>query len=192
VRITFVRFLSRGPHALTPALSRGRAGDALTPALSRGRAGEGDKENTMNSRTKIYTAKNLRKDATVPEKIIWDILRNRRFHNLKFRRQHILNGYIVDFYCHEIRLAVELDGVVHDDPDQATYDRERQNSLEKWGITFLRIKNSVIVNHRPQAIRQLEDVAANLVPQAVSLSRAAAGEGQGEGRVRRTGQPACR
>ncbi len=128
-------------------------------------------------------AKNLRQDATVPEKIMWDILRNRRFKNLKFRRQHVINGYILDFYCHEICLAIEIDGNVHNDPDQAVYDRERQTSLGKWGITFLRIKNNVVINRRPQAIRQLEDVTAGLMRPAGSLSRAAAGEGQGEGRA---------
>ena len=131
----------------------------------------------MNSRTKIYTSKNLRKDATVPEKIMWEILRNRRFHNLKFRRQHVINGYIVDFYCHEIRLGIEFDGVVHDDPDQAAYDRERQANLENQGVSFLRLNNDLILNKRPQAIQQLEDVTGKLMQQPVSLSRAAAGEG---------------
>lgn len=56
-------------------------------------------------------AKNMRTNATDAEHFMWQLLRARRFMNLKFRRQHVIKPYIVDFYCHEIGLVVELDGV---------------------------------------------------------------------------------
>ena len=58
----------------------------------------------------LERARALRREATDAERFLWSLLRNRQFLGLKFRRQHPLGGYIVDFYCHEARLGIELDG----------------------------------------------------------------------------------
>jgi len=74
--------------------------------------------------------------------MVWEQLRNRKLFNLKFRRQHVLEGFVVDFYCHELRLAVEIDGSIHN--KQKDYDELRQMLIEEKGITFIRIQNEDI------------------------------------------------
>ena len=69
--------------------------------------------------------KALRKQATPAERKLWSIVRDRRLDGYKFRRQHGIGRYILDFYCSKAKLAVEVDGSVHDDPARAEYDRER-------------------------------------------------------------------
>ncbi len=59
-------------------------------------------------------ARNLRYEATPEEYKVWNVLRNRKFLNCKFRRQHVIDGFVVDFYCKELRLAIEVDGKIHD------------------------------------------------------------------------------
>ena len=74
-------------------------------------------------------ARILRKDQTKAEKIIWELLHNRKFMDLKFRRQHVIEGFVLDFYCHELRLGLEIDGSVH--LKKKEYDALRQNIIEK-------------------------------------------------------------
>lgn len=70
-------------------------------------------------------AKSLRSNATDAEHLMWQILRAKRFMNLKFRRQHVLHSFIVDFYCHDIGLVIELDGSQHGSDEGQEYDVER-------------------------------------------------------------------
>ena len=93
-------------------------------------------------------ARSLRKEQTPAESIVWELLRNRKFMNLKFRRQHVIEGFVVDFYCHDLRLAVEIDGGVH--ARQRDYGELRQILIEEKGIRFLRVSNAEInrdINH---------------------------------------------
>jgi very-short-patch-repair endonuclease len=87
-------------------------------------------------------SRNLRHESTPEEKKIWDALRNRKFHNYKFRRQHVIEGFVVDFYCQKLRLAVEVDGKIHE--RQKEYDELRQRLIEEKGIKFIRITNEEI------------------------------------------------
>ena len=91
----------------------------------------------MNSKIKIYVAREFRKNLTKSEKILWGALRNKRFLDLKFRRQHILEGYIVDFYCDRLKLVVEIDGDIH--LKQINDDKARQKTIEEKGIRFFRV-----------------------------------------------------
>src|SRR5262249_43802960 len=70
-------------------------------------------------------ARQLRRASTVPERIIWGLLRDRRFKGHKFRRQHPVGPYVVDYYCASARLVVELDGRSHDDRGTADIERQR-------------------------------------------------------------------
>lgn len=75
----------------------------------------------------------MRHDATDAEHLMWQILRAKRFMNLKFRRQHVIEPYIVDFYCHELSLVVELDGGQHNTDDSFVKQRnflEKQSDLD--------------------------------------------------------------
>jgi len=73
------------------------------------------------------------------------VLRNRRLQNAKFRRQHPVEKYIVDFYCHELRLVVELDGSEHLDDSQTFYDEERTKLLNSSGIRVIRFWNNDVL-----------------------------------------------
>jgi very-short-patch-repair endonuclease len=89
-------------------------------------------------------AKSLRRESTEAEKLFWKIVRNRAVNGLKFRRQHPIGHFIVDFYCHEVKLAIELDGDVHDVDEVKQYDKARQKVVEELGITLLRFDNEII------------------------------------------------
>ena len=88
----------------------------------------------------------LRKDATNPEKLMWSLLRNRVLDGAKFRRQHPHKGYILDFYCHQAKLAIELDGSGHLEDKQIQHDEERTKILEEDGVKVLRFWNSDVSN----------------------------------------------
>ena len=75
---------------------------------------------------------------TEPERMLWALLRGKRVGGLRFRNQHAIGPYILDFYCAASKLAVEVDGPVHDEPDQAEHDRRRSEWLAKQNIRVLR------------------------------------------------------
>ncbi len=87
-------------------------------------------------------ARNLRREATPKEDKIWNALRNRKFLNCKFRRQHVIEGFVVDFYCKKLRLAIEVDGKIHE--RQKEYDELRQRLIEEEGVKFIRVTNEEI------------------------------------------------
>ena len=99
-------------------------------------------------------ARQLRHDATPAEQILWERLRHRQLHGLKFRRQHPIGEFIVDFYCAEHKLIIELDGAVH--AHQRERDQERADILERQGYHVLRIKNAEIE-------QDIEDVLQRIV-----------------------------
>ncbi len=88
----------------------------------------------------------LRKEQTDPEKLMWSLLRNRALDGAKFRRQHPHKGYILDFYCHDAKLAIELDGSGHLKDSQMRHDEKRTKILEEEGIKVLRFWNSDVSN----------------------------------------------
>lgn len=94
--------------------------------------------------------------ATEPELLLWDELRNRRFGGLKFRRQQVLGPFVVDFFCAEARLIVELDGSVHDDPKEAEQDTARSSILQEHGFAILRLRNEELSTDLLGAIRRIE------------------------------------
>ena len=90
-------------------------------------------------------ARGLRKNPTIPERILWGLLRDRRLAAAKFRRQHCVGPYIVDYYCAAARLVVELDGRSHD--DRGNSDRERQDYLEYVArLRVIRIGNDDVLD----------------------------------------------
>jgi very-short-patch-repair endonuclease len=90
---------------------------------------------------KIARARVLRRKATWAEKLMWSWLRDRRFNGWKFRRQHPIGPYYIDFFCEEARLAIELDGSGHAFADKLARDREREQFLIRIGIKVLRYAN---------------------------------------------------
>ncbi len=96
---------------------------------------------------KYAFAKNLRQTGTPTEEIMWKRLRNRQVQGLKFRRQQPIGPYIVDFYCAEINLIIEIDGDVHCIPSQVTIDQQRQQFLLSRGYTILRFTTNEVLKN---------------------------------------------
>ncbi|WP_422359964.1 endonuclease domain-containing protein [Reichenbachiella sp.] len=89
-------------------------------------------------------AKANRKKQTKTEKILWDVLRNRKLEGHKFRRQHPISSFIADFYCHQSKLIIEVDGGYHLEQEQAEVDKGRTHELEKLGLRVIRFSNSEV------------------------------------------------
>ena len=102
-------------------------------------------------------ARLLREKATEPERILWRHLRNRNFAGYKFRRQHPLDGYVLDFYCPSAKLAIELDGGGHNYRTGQIRDRTRSEFLARHGVVVLRFWNHQIRQELDSVLR------ANLV-----------------------------
>ncbi len=105
----------------------------------------------------LERAREMRMKATPAEAFAWELLRDRQFLGLKFRRQHQIGNYIADYYCHEKRLVVELDGPVHDSDEQRTSDKNRDGYLESLGMTVVRIKNQHLLQHTQEALNEIAD-----------------------------------
>jgi len=88
--------------------------------------------------------RSLRRRCTGAERAAWGILRNRGLLNLKFRRQHRIGRLVVDFYCAELRLAIEVDGGYHDTSEQRSRDAARTSVLRAHGVRLVRIRNSQV------------------------------------------------
>ncbi|QDT35797.1 endonuclease domain-containing protein [Stratiformator vulcanicus] len=102
-------------------------------------------------------AKELRQTLTGPERVLWNGLRGRRFAGLKFRRQHPIGPYIVDFYCDAKKLVVELDGASHD--SRGEYDKARQSWIESEGYKMLRISNDDVLQNLEESLLAIAKAA---------------------------------
>ncbi|HEX2396443.1 MAG TPA: DUF559 domain-containing protein [Bacteroidales bacterium] len=98
-------------------------------------------------------ARSFRKEATEAEDILWNEIRNKRIKGFKFRSQHPLSNYIADFYCHEARLVIEVDGEIHEHSKE--YDECRSYMLSELGIKVIRFKNDEIVNDLNSVISRI-------------------------------------
>lgn len=103
-------------------------------------------------------AKELRNRMTLAEKVLWAELKNKKLEGLKFRSQHPIDQYIVDFYCHKLKLVIELDGEIHNSLDSREYDEGRTFELERLGLKVLRFNNIEVENN-------LEKVLATITSQ---------------------------
>jgi very-short-patch-repair endonuclease len=88
-------------------------------------------------------ARSMRHEPTEAEDVLWQALRNRKLDNAKFRRQYSIGRFIVDFYCAEANLVVEVDGEIHD--QQVAEDQVRQNFLETQGMQVIRFRNEEVL-----------------------------------------------
>jgi len=99
-------------------------------------------------------AKTLRNSPTHAETILWSYLRQKPF-GYKFRRQHPVSIYVADFYCHRLKLVIEIDGDIHTDLDIQKDDLERQQNLENEGISFMRFTNQQVEKELELVIRKI-------------------------------------
>jgi very-short-patch-repair endonuclease len=105
-------------------------------------------------------AKDLRKNMTHAETVLWMHLKN-GICNLKFRRQHPIGIYIADFYCHKIKLIIEADGNIHDKEENRIYDKEREDCLKKWGYKIIRFTNEEINNKIEFVLAEINTAVEN-------------------------------
>jgi very-short-patch-repair endonuclease len=102
-------------------------------------------------------AKNLRKTTTEAGKLLWNSLRNKRLNGFKFRRQHPLLRYIADFYCHEAKLIVEVDGEIHNNVIVLEYDAGRSHELKELDIKVIRFTNDEILKSIDSVLQQINN-----------------------------------
>jgi very-short-patch-repair endonuclease len=108
----------------------------------------------VNGTTRRY-ARSLRKTQTKAEKKLWNFLKGRRCAGLKFRRQHPILYYVADFYCHEQRLIIEVDGEIHSVLSVKEHDKNRTAELERYGIRILRFSNEQVMNKPVEIISEI-------------------------------------
>ena len=89
--------------------------------------------------------------------MLWEAVRSRRLDGLKIRRQHPVNQFILDFYCHEYLLGIEIDGSVQESDEAKEYDMNRTAELENLGITILRFKNEEVLTDLSNVITEIRD-----------------------------------
>jgi len=104
-------------------------------------------------------AQNLRKNQTDAEQILWSKLRSQRLSGFKFRRQHPVDNYILDFYCNEVQLAIEIDGGQHAEKEIINKDNQRTALLNQKGIRVIRYWNNDVFENIDDV---LEDIHATL------------------------------
>jgi very-short-patch-repair endonuclease len=100
-------------------------------------------------------ARDLRNRSTPAEEVLWGLLK-RRPHGFKFRRQHPYSIYILDFYCHALKLVIEVDGSIHSLEEVKTQDQQRQEQLEKDSLTVLRFTNEAILTNLEEVINKID------------------------------------
>ena len=101
-------------------------------------------------------ARELRKSETEAEKVLWNALRSHRCEGLKFRRQHPAKEFILDFYCHEYLLGIEVDGSVHENEDAREYDLNRTAELENLGITVIQFTNEEVLKNLTEVLLKIK------------------------------------
>ena len=98
----------------------------------------------------FVNAKHLRRNMTDAEIVLWMHLK-KGISGFKIRRQHPIGLYIADFYCHKVKLIIEIDGSIHNNKETKKTDEERQKDLEKWGYLVLRFSNQQVMK-KPEIV----------------------------------------
>ena len=163
-----VRYLTPVP---SPVQERGidTGGKVNTSPLPNGRGVGGEVPHPRGIGSEVFSlARKLRKKQTPSEQILWECLRDRRLGGIKFKRQRPIGRFITDFYCHEAGLAIEVDGGVHQEKDQAERDRNRSEIINAYGIDVLRIANSEIENNIEKVLVKIFDKAQSLISTRIS------------------------
>ena len=134
-----------------------RPEDAHVPPSPSGRGAGGEGRKPPIPSGMLKHARSLRGKQTDAEQLLWGLLRDRRFAGKKFRRQHPIGRYILDFYCHEQSLAVELDGGQHNDEETRSRDERRSRFLREQGIRVVRFWNHDVLVQTDAVLESLWD-----------------------------------
>jgi very-short-patch-repair endonuclease len=95
-----------------------------------------------------------------PELRLWSKLRGKGLHGHKFKRQYSVNNFVLDFYCPQQKVAIEIDGDSHFTEGAEEYDRERQQIIESYGITFLRFTNAEVMENIDGVVLRISELIA--------------------------------
>ncbi|SDH54170.1 leucyl-tRNA synthetase [Chryseobacterium taeanense] len=136
-------------EVLTPTLSKGEGADSLENKKP------GYLTGGQNSKVLLQYAKNMRHEATEGEDTLWQMLRNRKLES-KFRRQHLIKDYIVDFVSLENKLVIEVDGGYHSEEEQIEYDNLRTQYLNSFGYDVLRFSNEEVLNNIENVVEEIK------------------------------------
>jgi very-short-patch-repair endonuclease len=104
---------------------------------------------------KVLLSRAMRRHPTQAEARLWSVLRSRQLGGWKFRRQHVIVGYVVDFYCAELRLVVEVDGSVHE--QLRADDEAREAHLRRAGAEVVRFSNGAVLDHLEEVLSVLAE-----------------------------------
>jgi very-short-patch-repair endonuclease len=107
-------------------------------------------------------AREMRKEPTDSENRLWMQLRKFRHEGYVFRRQHPIDIFIVDFYCHKLNLVIEVDGEIHELPEAIDYDEGRSAELEKHYIRVLRFKNEEVMDGIDLVLKKIRHIISEL------------------------------
>ncbi len=95
---------------------------------------------------------------TPAEALLWEVLKGNKLERKKFRRQHPIGKYILDFYCHAEKLGIEIDGEYHNDDNQKKYDEDRTNAIAMENIKIIRFTNEQVMNDMELVINEIKTV----------------------------------
>lgn len=111
--------------------------------------------NIFNMKMVKERRRQLRNNMPESEAILWSKLNKRQLDGYRFLRQYSIGSYITDFYCSKLKLAIELDGTSHDRKENVLFDITRQNEIESYGVTFLRIRNVTVRNELNNVLKTI-------------------------------------
>ena len=124
---------------------------------------EGNRISLVSYSNKIFeNARSLRQTSTEAEETLWQELRDRKLNELKFRRQHPIDKWIADFYCHEKKLVIELYGSVHNEKEIAEYDAGREKDLKELGFNVMRFKNDEVLTDIEFVLKRITEFCQQL------------------------------
>ncbi|MRT94222.1 endonuclease domain-containing protein [Ancylomarina sp. 16SWW S1-10-2] len=116
-----------------------------------------------NAKPHIFEkAKYLRENMTMAELKLWEVLRNKQVQGLRFRAQHPIDIFIADFYCHSLKLVIEIDGGIHLNAEQKEYDIGREAEINHWGIKIIRFTNAEVEKDIDQVLLHINEVCNKL------------------------------
>jgi very-short-patch-repair endonuclease len=122
-----------------------------------------EKNMYFGAKAELFTlALQMRRNPTEAEKTMWKILRKFRHSGFPFRRQHPIEFYIADFYCHNLRLVIEVDGEIHTEKEIQNHDEGRTGELERFGIKVIRFTNSQILHDSNLVVEKINTTIKEL------------------------------
>ena len=115
-----------------------------------------------NKSTMLDRRRSLRQASTRTEEILWSFVRRNQREGIKFKRQYSVHGFVMDFYAPSVKLAIEIDGSIHDDRYRQAHDQWRQSEIEQYGIRFLRFSNQEILQSLDQVLASIDTTIREL------------------------------